>query len=151
MKGEAYHIFNNANSLKTTLTTNPQQGLPENVIPMACERLVRSRTFRLLTSLGVLTKADTVQEGDHAQWIKILNNESHILRRGYYVTRLPGPTTAEANQSWEQARDNEHKFLKKKPWSLSDKNRLGIEKLTEALSIGLATMIEEKSLCSSLF
>ena len=94
--------------------------------------------------IGVLTKADTVQEGDHAHWLKILNNEAHHLRRGYYMTRLPGPTSKESNQTWEDTRKIERSFFKKGPWSdARDKKRLGMDFLTEALSAALARMIED--------
>jgi hypothetical protein len=100
---------------------------------------------------GVLTKADTLQEGEYDQWIKILNNESHYLRRGYYVTRLPGPTAKEMAQTWDESREIERRFFKKQPWSqLSDKTRCGIDKLKEALSSGLAKMIEQTFSPSSL-
>jgi hypothetical protein len=91
----------------------------------------------------VLTKADTVQEGESEQWIKILNNERHILRCGYYATRLPGPNNKEMGQTWEQAREAEKRFFGHKPWS-PFKDRLGTENLTEALSDGLAEMIDAR-------
>jgi hypothetical protein len=98
-----------------------------------------------MLTIGVLTKADTVQDGEHAQWIKILNNQSHMLRRGYYMTRLAGPTKNEAGQTWEETRKIEKSFFKKGPWTqVQDKNRLGISSLTDALSSGLAEMIADK-------
>lgn len=97
-----------------------------------------------LTS-GVLTKADTLQEGEFEPWVKIFNNQSHALRHGYYVTRLPGPTVKEMAQTWEETRDIERKLFKKQPWSQQpDKSRFGIHRLKEALSSALAKKIEEK-------
>ena len=92
--------------------------------------------------LGVLTKADTVGEGEYETWLKILNGKSHQLHHGYYTTRLPSPK--EMNQTWEEARNKERNFfMSKQPWCHVDKNRVGIGKLTEALSVRLSQMIEE--------
>jgi hypothetical protein len=105
--------------------------------------LVKIENSRHLYS-GVLTKADVVQEGDHGQWLQILNNESHVLRRGYFATRLPGTKPQEEALSWERVRELERKFFKKSPWSEADKKRLGTERLIEALSNALLGMIKEK-------
>jgi hypothetical protein len=96
---------------------------------------------------GVLTKADTVEEGNHGHWLKVINNESHRLRQGYYMTRLPGSSGKEANQTWEETREIERKFFAKKgPWSETrDKSRLGIEGLIKALSTGLEARVEKRS------
>jgi hypothetical protein len=61
------------------------------------------------------------------------------------MTRLPGPTSKESNQSWEDTRKVEGTFFKGKgPWSSAlDKKRLGMNHLTEALSAALARMIED--------
>lgn len=106
-------------------------------------RTIGAHTIFQKLIVGVLTKADTVQEGDFEQWSKILNNERHILRRGYYATRLPGPNAKEMGQNWEQARETEKRFFGHKQWS-DFKDRLGIGNLTEALSVGLAQMIDAR-------
>jgi len=60
------------------------------------------------------------------------------------MTRLPGPTTKEAAQTWDDTRKIEGSFFKKGPWSAArDKTRLGMHHLTEALSAALARMIED--------
>jgi hypothetical protein len=94
---------------------------------------------------GVLTKADTVEEGHHRPWLKVLNNESHRLRRGYYMTRLPGASEKESKQTWEETREIEKKFFKKGAWSeAQDKTRLGMDGLIKALSSGLEEMIARR-------
>jgi hypothetical protein len=95
---------------------------------------------------GVLTKADTVEEGNHEHWLKVINNESHRLRQGYYMTRLPGSSAKEAKQDWDETREIERKFFKKGPWSETrDKSRLGIDGLIKALSTGLEERVERRS------
>jgi hypothetical protein len=116
--------------------------------PTGCELSVPDLSSRRLTA-GVLTKADTVREGDFEQWRKILNNESHVLRRGYYATRLPGPIAKEMEWTWTEARAAEHRQFSHAPWT-QFASRLGIPKLTEALSFGLAHLIEERFIILSL-
>jgi hypothetical protein len=96
-----------------------------------------------------LTKADLVEEGDFPQWSKVLNNERYILRRGYYATRLPGSSTKDLKLSWEEARNQEKSVFGREPWKqCRDRKRLGIENLTEALSSGLAELIDSR--CSRI-
>ena len=90
--------------------------------------------------LGVLTKADTVGEGEYETWMDILNGKSHQLHHGYYATRLASPK--EINQTWQESRTKENNFFQSKaPWCHVDKNRVGSKKLTEALSSKLSQMI----------
>jgi Dynamin central region len=95
-------------------------------------------------TLGVLTKADTVDEGTYESWLKILNGKSHVLHLGYYATRLPAQK--DMGQTWEVSREAEDKFFRGKScWCkpVTDKNRLGTAKLTQALSAKLSQMIQE--------
>jgi hypothetical protein len=116
--------------------------LRKTAIPLAKELLVDPAPPSL--TLGVLTKADMVEGGEHEQWIKIMNGESHVLSRGYYLTRLPDAEERERNPSPQEVRDNEMAYLSKGPWSSLKRNRVGIEKLAHALSEGLANMIKER-------
>lgn len=109
---------------------------------MGYEPSVRHRAIQRLIT-GALTKADTVQEGDFEQWRKIINNESHVLRRGYYFTRLPGPNPKEMGETWEQTRSREVRLFSHPPWE-QFKTHAGIGKLTEALSVGLAQLIDKR-------
>jgi hypothetical protein len=96
--------------------------------------------------VGVLTKADTVEKGDHERWFKIFNNQLHVLRHGYHMTRLS--SAAEMNQDWSTTREMEHEFFRaQSPWSQLDKSRVGMESLTEALSRALSKMIEDRYNC----
>jgi hypothetical protein len=96
--------------------------------------------------VGVLTKADTVEKGDHKCWFKVFNNQSHVLRHGYHMTRLS--SAAEMNQDWSTTREMEIEFFRSQsPWSQLDKSRVGMESLTEALSRALSKMIEDRYNC----
>jgi|SRR5579859_6630774 len=92
--------------------------------------------------VGVLTKADTVQEGEHDPWIDVLTGKSHPLLLGYYATRLP--SQKEIEQIWETSRRKERNFFQsKEPWNkVPNKERLGTDKLIGALSARLSQMIQ---------
>ena len=101
-------------------------------------------TLKTLTSVGVLTKADRVQEGDHEYWLRVLNKELHSLRRGYFVTRLQGPAERQGNQTWEESRIREAKLLFNQPWCNAEKRYLGIKNLGNALGETLEEMIKAR-------
>jgi hypothetical protein len=90
---------------------------------------------------GVLTKADTVQEGDHQYWFDILENKSHYLLLGYFAIVLPGPSARPTDCSPKNIRDAAKRVFGKKLWSQLDKSRLGLDKLMEDLSLRLSKMI----------
>ena len=62
-----------------------------------------------LRTLGVLTKPDTIEEGTHDSWIKIMRGEAHKLSLGYYVVRNPKPRELKEGITFEKARKNEKK------------------------------------------
>ena len=93
---------------------------------------------------GVLTKADTVQEGDHLHWFDILQNKSHYLLLGYFATMLPGPSPKVPNPSRTTIQDAAKRFFGKKPWNQVDKSRLGVDNLVEDLSLRLSKMINAR-------
>lgn len=84
-----------------------------------------------------------VQEGEHENWLSIMNGRSRMLHHGYFMTRLPA-NLKEMQQTWEASRDMERNFFNsRQPWNKLDKSRLSTAKLTEALSTRLSIMIEE--------
>ena len=97
--------------------------------------------------IGVLTKVDKVGRGDEEPWLDILRKKSHATKHGYYVTRLMETQQLQQKMTWLEGRVQEHKFFEKKaPWRFVNRDRLGVEKLSEALSKQLSLMIEEKCL-----
>lgn len=100
--------------------------------------------------IGVLTKADTVQPREHEPWIKILRNLEHKIRYGYYMTRQLTTDQVKNGMTWEEGRTQEREFFEhKKPWCEERKERLGTERLVNALSGILQTMISERCIILS--
>ena len=93
---------------------------------------------------GVLTKPDTVEQGELEAWKNFMKNQSHPLLHGYYLTRFPKPDEKEMALSLENARKMEHDFfVGNNMWNKLDRNRLGSPRLADALSRLLSQMIEE--------
>jgi hypothetical protein len=96
-------------------------------------------------TLGVLTKADFVEAKDlQTSWLGIINNVTRPLKHGYYVTRLGWPEEPESISPWESIRKKERRFFNEAPWSQISSDRLGTERLTEALSKMLHTLTINK-------
>ncbi|THH08883.1 hypothetical protein EW145_g2400 [Phellinidium pouzarii] len=64
-----------------------------------------------ITMRGVLTKPDTLQEGEHSAWIKVLAGETNVLAHGYYVTKQPAVSELREKLSYEEGQDRECKFF----------------------------------------
>jgi hypothetical protein len=73
-----------------------------------------------------------------------VNNESHVLQHGYFITRLPA-NEKEMEQSWNQSREMEKNYFQgHQQWNkVKDKTHLGTPNLVEKLSKRLSSMIEE--------
>ncbi|GAA6020454.1 hypothetical protein JCM10207_000005 [Rhodosporidiobolus poonsookiae] len=98
-------------------------------------------------TIGVLTKADTVQHGEHSIWLAMLEGKTHALKHGFFATKQPGPADLERNLSFEEARALEAQFSTQAPWSTANlalKNRFGVANLTKFLSVRLAEYIASK-------
>ena len=81
-----------------------------------------SRTSAIIENLkaerrcvGVLTMPDRLQEGSvHIDFDKILHGQAHVLERGYFVTKQPGPnfTLLPGSDYHAQARKEEEEFFR---------------------------------------
>src|SRR5579859_577101 len=119
-----------------------QQG---NMIQRDAEQLVSHLRHLIMLTEGVLTKADTVQQDEHGPWLRIMTGKSHVLRRGYYMTRIL-PLTPKDEAENKTMAGKEKGFFSRSPWKeLIKTGRLGTDKLTEALSLALEEMIKNKS------
>ncbi|KAF3922135.1 Dynamin [Arthrobotrys entomopaga] len=96
-------------------------------------------------TIGALTKPDTVLEGEHEQWIKILRGREHRLHHGYFVTKQPSQQQLLERISHEQARKHEDIFFNNmEPWKTELANindRFGTVNLQKYLSKQLAGLI----------
>jgi len=106
------------------------------------KRTIGTRNPRLKLKWGVLTKPDTVAEGDHESWLNVYNGSSVSPHHKYYIVRLS--TSKEMSLEWSEYREIERKFFSGRPWNqLRDKKRLGIANLREKLSGMLSERMDE--------
>ncbi|KAK4705700.1 hypothetical protein P7C70_g493, partial [Phenoliferia sp. Uapishka_3] len=103
-------------------------------------------------TIGVLTKADTLQDGEHSRWLKVLRGEVHQLSLGYFCTKLRGTADLKSGgTTYEASRAAEASFFTNvSPWdSLKGeiRHRLGTKSLVnflgDRLSLFMASKIPE--------
>ncbi|EPS43752.1 hypothetical protein H072_2246 [Dactylellina haptotyla CBS 200.50] len=96
-------------------------------------------------TIGALTKPDTVLEGEHDQWVRILRGREHYLQHGYFVTKQPSQQQLNERISHDEARKHEDIFFNNmEPWrtELADmSDRFGTINLQKFLSKQLASLI----------
>ena len=77
--------------------------------------------------------------------MEVLEGKRHMLKKGYYVTKQPGPNDLAKKSSFEDSRRQEQEFFATtEPWKSSSekiKSRTGIPKLTAELSKLLSNLI----------
>lgn len=93
--------------------------------------------------LGVLTKADTVLDGEEPEWLNILEGRKHEIALGYFITKQPGPKD---QLSHADARKAERNFFANHPtWSACSsvvQGKMGTEQLGVRLSSLLSNLID---------
>ena len=64
-------------------------------------------------TVGILTKADRIPEGQEATWMKILQNHQKTfqLLHGYFAVKNPGQPELDEGLSNEEAREKEEEFF----------------------------------------
>ncbi|POY75200.1 hypothetical protein BMF94_1832 [Rhodotorula taiwanensis] len=99
-------------------------------------------------TIGVLTKADTVQRGEHTPWLELVEVRRHQLAHGFFVCKQPGTEDLAKNLSFQDARAAEVDFFKsEEPWNTLAphiRRQLGTGHLVAFLSDRLARYISEK-------
>jgi len=142
MKG--YQVFTAVLTMQTISRISLLLRLRENMIPKENEQLVRPHLC-CPDYLGVLTKADTINDQElQNTWVKIINNQHHQLRHGYYVTHLGWPEARGNAYEWATIRQNERMYFDGNQWSNTPRDRLGTEKLEAALSDMLYALTAER-------
>ena len=108
--------------------------------------LIREENAQKRT-IGVLTMPDRLPEGSiHHDFDKILRKEAHVLPRGYFVTKQPGPTFSLHRSDYHiQAREEEEAFFNTDPrwtgeWE-AFRNRCGTGAIQSYLSQEFARLI----------
>lgn len=96
---------------------------------------------------GVLTKPDTLQEGEERGWLDILEGRKHRLALGYFITKQPSPLDVENGILHSDARLKEREFFDESPvWSACPstiRDRMGTKQLGANLSKLLSELIDQ--------
>jgi hypothetical protein len=94
----------------------------------------------------VLTKPDTLQEGEEKSWLDIVEGRKHPLALGYFITKQPAPKDVEDKISHQNARKAERDFFNDHPvWSncaVGMRARMGTACLGLRLSKLLSQLID---------
>ncbi|KAJ2902958.1 dynamin family protein [Zalerion maritima] len=109
-----------------------------------------SSTFQVIREMkatnrtvGVMTKADLLQPGDHGQWIRMLRGDPNAFRvgHGYYATARPQQLDPDDATKWEEAFFNGtldgHTYVPNYPWPYEFQHfnqRTGVSHLRKFLS-----------------
>lgn len=95
------------------------------------------------TCTGVLTKADTVQDGEHDKWLDVVEGRRYHLQLGYFCTKQP----LKLDLSFEESRSEEVAFFKRtEPWKsfgAGIQQRYGTDSLISFLSGRLSQYISD--------
>ncbi|PFH61361.1 hypothetical protein XA68_17539 [Ophiocordyceps unilateralis] len=144
-------IFENPADARDDYLVNVVQNLTKNymshqsAIIMCCMPMnsdaENSSTFRLTRKLGatnrtigVLTKADLLPEGNHEQWLNIMKGQAHHTGLGYFITSRPPTKDLEDLTKWENSVFEEQSFERWPRTFHPFTSRCGIEKLITFLS-----------------
>lgn len=94
----------------------------------------------------MLTKPDTLQEGEERGWLDIVEGRKHPLALGYFVTKQPAPKDVHDKISHQDARKSERDFFYNHPmWSTCSgaiRARMGTARLGMTLSKLLSHLID---------
>ena len=96
-------------------------------------------------TVGILTKADKIPEGQEATWMKILQNEQekYQLLHGYFAVKNPGQRELNKGLSNKEARKKEEQFFSKLRWRAA-KDRCGTKQLRECLCQLLHDLVNQQ-------
>ncbi|KAI0692158.1 P-loop containing nucleoside triphosphate hydrolase protein [Cytidiella melzeri] len=99
-------------------------------------------------TVGVLTKPDRIDRGDHERWIRFVKNEMQPLENGWFSVKQPDTQAVQEGITWEEARVQEETFFAQvAPWAGLDagiRHQLGTSNLTERLSFILSALIAKR-------
>ncbi|KAF4832207.1 Interferon-induced GTP-binding protein Mx3 [Colletotrichum siamense] len=109
--------------------------VPMNVDPETSSTLSIIRDLRAQQrTIGVMTKADLLPEGNYAQWLSMLSGERHRIGHEFFITSRPSDRKLEEQQLWEEAYFHDNSSARWPEEFHSFRDRCGVEKLKTALS-----------------
>lgn len=95
----------------------------------------------------MLTKPDTLQEGEEKGWLDIIEGRKHQLSLGYFITKQPAPKDVEEKITHQAAREAELRFFNSHVlWATCSSNvrsRMGTVQLGRTLSKLLSRLIDQ--------
>ena len=96
-------------------------------------------------TVGILTKADRLPEGQEKTWMKILQNqhERYQLLHGYFAVKNPGQPELDEGLSNQEARKKEEQFFRGECWQAA-KDRCGTKELRECLCQLLHDLVNQQ-------
>ncbi|KAF0343706.1 P-loop containing nucleoside triphosphate hydrolase protein [Gigaspora margarita] len=107
----------------------------DDIDNQAIVSLAKNADISGIRTLGVLTKPDTIEEGTHDKWLKIMRNEAHRLDLGYYAVKNPSQKHLNDGITFEDARQDEINFFEQGSWKkFLLRERIGVVKLRLKLS-----------------
>ena len=102
-------------------------------------------------TVGILTKADRIPEGEEQKWMTTVNNEADKfkLTHGWFAVRNPNQEELNKGVKGIKARDEEQKFFQKEAWKRVKSGCLGSSNLRCFLCELLQQLILKKSCAQS--
>ncbi|KAK1985551.1 dynamin family protein [Colletotrichum cereale] len=109
--------------------------VPMNVDPETSSTLSIIRDLHAQQrTIGVMTKADLLPEGNNNQWMSMLRGERHKIGHEFFITSRPSDQNLDEQQRWEEAFFHQDSSERWPEEFHIFRDRCGVEKLKTALS-----------------
>ncbi|KAK2053035.1 dynamin family protein [Colletotrichum caudatum] len=109
--------------------------VPMNVDPETSSTLSIIRDLHAQRrTIGVMTKADLLPEGNNHQWMSMLRGERHKIGHEFFITSRPSDQNLDQQQRWEEAFFHQDSSERWPEEFHQFRDRCGVEKLKTALS-----------------
>lgn len=119
--------------------------VPMNVDPETSSTLSIIRDLRAQQrTIGVMTKADLLPQGNYAQWLSMLSGERHRIGHEFFITSRPSDRKLDEQQQWEEAYFHDNSSVLWPEEFHPFRDRCGVEKLKTALSEKLGKEFAKK-------
>ncbi|KAK1468329.1 dynamin family protein [Colletotrichum melonis] len=109
--------------------------VPMNVDPETSSTLSIIRVLQAQQrTIGVMTKADLLPEGNNTQWLSMLRGEAHKIGHEFFITSRPSNQKLDEQQRWEEGFFHQDASERWPEEFHPFRERCGVEKLKIALS-----------------